>query len=496
MNSEKQSQSDISHQPPTPTRGGIKKGIKKAITLGVALVLVAGMVGLLMWQRGREEPVIYDEEPPQSQVIRIVEREENEVVKIVFQGQDLEDTLTMIPFTNEAGHTEWTVYGYNYLFDLASTRHKARSSFNLFTQQIIYEDLRDAPDINLDYFGFSQMIITSHYEDGTTLNLYLGGPTADFRGHFLMVEGDPGLYVISMLNAERLQFGVSEMLDTTLPFWDAETIDYFLVAERDRDVIEFARLPHPDMPEVEIVTMVQPFDGREVHISNLMQHVMDDFTFFGFGDMVNLHPESLAQYGLDDPSLEFIYQAEHGMAHLLFGDTFFREFHGEEIEFIYVKFADRPHVFETPFILAQPLFNMNVLRFIDRLIALIDIRYVYRVDVLSPEIDLEIYINTQEDERTIEPTINSIPVEERPFRVAYRQLIGLGIDAEIEPFAPTGDPAYTLRYVLLDDDDKVLTFYEYDGNFLAVSVDGEDIWFVTNRRHFREFFLQVQALKG
>jgi len=465
------------------------KGIKKAISLGVALVLVAGMVGLLLWQRNQEPEIEEPAEPAPSQITRIVDRTEDEIEKVVFQGQD--DTVTMVPFTDEDGLTQWKMEGFDYILSNVETRNKIRGAFNLFSSQIIQEDISEAPELRLEDFGFNQMIVTAHYTDGTTKNIYMGSPTADFRGHFVMIEGDPGLYVISMLNAQRILLELEDMLEVVLPEWDAESIEYMLVAERGRDIIELSRRPHEVHEHLEWVVMDEPFPGREVFLSNLDYHIMSDFAAFTFWDIANIHPADLSPYGLDDPSLEFIYRAPHGEAHLLFGDVFFREIGDNEVAFIYVKFADRPHVFEALYEPARILFNMNPLRFVARFVALIDIQTVDRIDVTSPSGDFEIFINQVYDSHDIEPTVNGIEVEASPFRLAYRALIGIGIDAEIEPFTPTEPPLIVITYTLFDEDDLVLRLYNYDANFLAVAVNDDDIWFVTNRRGVDDFIWRI-----
>ncbi|MCL2527256.1 MAG: DUF4340 domain-containing protein [Defluviitaleaceae bacterium] len=467
-----------------------KKGF---ISLAVAVLVVVGMVGLLFWQRNREPaPEEYVPAAP-PQVIRLVDRQEAEVTKIVFADDD--GTHTLVPYIDDEGQIQWRWEGADYVLHLPFASNKARASFNLFSNQIIHEDIHEVPDLRLEEFGFSRLVVTAHYNDGTTKNLYMGGPTPDFVGYFMMVEGNPGLYVISRSNGDRLLQGLEDMLCTALPFWDAETADYVLLVERGRDPIEFSRVDHETIEGATFLQMIEPIPYREVHASGFQHHIIDDFGDFRISGLASLHPADLSPYGLDDPVVEFIYKAFHGEAHLLFGDVFFRDVNGTETAFIYVKFADRPHVFEALYEPARALKNVNFLRFIDRFIALINIQDVGRIDITAPNGEFEVYINhDDEDERDIAPTINGISVAEQPFRVAYRLLVGLGIDGEVEPFTPTAPPIYTVTHSLLEGDDVVLHFYAHDDNFLAVSVDGEEAWFVTGRVNVERFLTALVNL--
>ena len=465
--------------------------MKQAVSLAAAVAVVIVMVGLLFWQRNREPEYEYVPVAP-PQFVRIVERAMDEVTKVVFY--DHGESLTMVPVTDEYDRVEWTVEGADFLFNSGATSDKVRAAATLFSMQVVYEDMGEVPDLRLEDFGFGNIVMTAHYADGTTMNLLVGHATADFSGHFAMVEGEMGLYIISMANTERLRLGVAEMLDFALPVWDATTIEYFFVHEQGREPIEFEREYHHDFEELRWVVMRTPLAGREVWTDSFNHHVLEHFESFMFWDMANIYPDDLAAYGLDAPRLEMIYRAPHGEAHLLFGDVSTREMDDTTVSFIYVKFADRPHVFEALYEHARVLFNMNPLRFVARFTALVNIVDVERIDFITPGETFEIYINQEEESATIAPTINGILVEERPFRQVYQLLIGLGIDSEVEAFTPTGEPIYSVTYTLHEDDDLVLRFFDFDANFLATQVNDDDVWFVTSRRNFDAFINGLMGL--
>jgi len=138
---------------------------------------------------------------------------------------------------------------------------------------------------------------------------------------------------------------------------------------------------------------------------------------------------------------------------------------------------------------------MNVLRFIERFIAIIDIQTVERIDITAPGMEYVIYIN-HVGERDIEPTVNDIPVNASDFRSVYRLLIGLGINAQIDEFSPPDEPIFTALYTRVEDENDVyLRFYPYEDHFLAVSVDGEEAWYVITLRSFELFLTYLEALK-
>ena len=473
----------------------MNKTIKGIISLSAATLVVAVMLGALFWQRNREPEIEEDISPAFNPVVRLVHRTEEELTRVTFT--DAYGTVAMLPYTDENNWIQWRWEGVDYPTVSGYIRNKIRGAFSLFTTETIHEDIADAPGLNLADFGLDPplMTITGYYTDGTTLNIYLGGLSGDFAGHFIMVEDNPGLHLITRSNGERFLLGLEDVLDTSLPVWTITGLEYVLIDQRGRETVEFETQPHAVHEGLYTLIMQQPIPGRDIFSESFHYHVLERIEHFAIRNVVNIHPVDFSPYGLDDPSLEFIYRAQHGEAHLLFGDQFFKDIDGSEVAFIYVRFADRPHVFEVRYELVSPLFNVNSLRFIDRFILLLNIQDVERMEVSTPDGDFDIRINHVEGDTTdIEPTINGIPVDVSDFRLTYRLIIGLGMDSEVDPFTPRGAPLYTVRYTMFEDDDVILTFYQYDPNFLGVSVNGEQVWFVTSRRGFDIFMTHLNGL--
>ncbi|MCL2404953.1 MAG: DUF4340 domain-containing protein [Defluviitaleaceae bacterium] len=467
---------------------------KKIISLLVAVILVGGMVGALAWQRSRE-PEQVEEPPVTTTAVHLIQRTEDELMNVVFLKDG--ETHYMMPFESETGQREWRWWTEDdaYVLDTMHTRNKIRGAFSLFANQIVHEDVYEA-EINLADFGLDPplLTVTASYTDMTSTVFHLGSPTIDMNEQFLMIEGSSRLYTMHRANAERLLFTLDDLIDRNVPVWDTESAEYVLIAQRGHEPIEFEMQEHHDFEGLYWQIMVQPFPGREVYPMSFEHHVFEQFANFWLNDLVSLHPEDLAQYGLDDPSLEFIYRAPHGEAHLLFGDIFFREIAGHELAFIYVMFADRPHVFEALYEPASALFDVNVLSFIERFIALVNIQDVQRLEVLTPTTDFDVWVNQVEDSTDIEPTINGTLVDDSEFRLLYRLLIGLAIDFEVAPFTPQDEPLYTVKFIMFEEDDIELRLFHYNDSFLAVSVDGEDVWFVTNRRNFDMFTARLSDM--
>jgi hypothetical protein len=296
------------------------------------------------------------------------------------------------------------------------------------------------------------------------------------------------------------------MIDARLPRFDAEDVQFFKIDQRDTPTIELAvaygvglvdeeqALSALNLPQFAFLRMIQPIPGRGLDTSRLELFVTEPLNQLRLYEVVSVAPVSLAPYGLDNPSLEFMYLDPNGGVHLVFGDTFAHE----GALHIYVKFADRPHVFKARYEPASVLFDLSLFTFIERFHALVGIVDVESIAITSPNEarNMEMVINHcgQEGSDDIFPVINGINVRDSAFRVAYRLLIALSADGEVEPFAPQGAPEFTIVYHRITNPDIELRFFPFDNNFYVVSINGADAWGVTNRRDVETFFSHVDAM--
>ncbi|MCL2217735.1 MAG: DUF4340 domain-containing protein, partial [Defluviitaleaceae bacterium] len=239
---------------------------------------------------------------------------------------------------------------------------------------------------------------------------------------------------------------------------------------------------------------IEPYPGMDLDIQGISDSILSPLGALQIGNLVEFHAENPADFGFDNPLLEFEFVSVpgHGLmdTFLVFGDIFEQD----GIDYIYVRFADRPHVFKTQLWQIDSLLDIHIFDILQRFIALIDIRDVERVIIDSAENSFEMVMNHSGDFSELDPTINDMPIEERVFRIAYRTLISTSADADIPLFAPEGEPAVTITFYRIDNPDTELRFFEFDVNFFAVSVDGEDAWFVSGRRQIDLLFSHLHEL--
>jgi hypothetical protein len=479
---------------------------KKKISLVVSVLVVAALALAYIWrvnQGPEDEP---EETPaPTPQVFTLANRPQADVARI-YVTQD-GDVMRFLPGEVVFGQLTWYLADNpDLLLSRVRVQDKLRPAFSLNASERVHEN---AGELDLSGFGLDPplLTLTAHGNDGTVMVLHLGSSTPDRRFHYLLMEGDPSLYAIPRFIAELMQLTTEHLLDRALPQILPERITYFRLAQRERDVMEFVHLPEKEIDAaftalgVTPLTAVLPvaIEGRDIDNYSILNFGLESFAEeFAIGDVAEMFPDDLAPFGLDDPFIDFHFVSDEGEFHLLFGSFFMRDVNGANVSHVYVKFADRPHVFMAESAPLGHITDLNVMRFISRFVALVPIVDVERITVAhqEPARNLEIIINHDpaEGSNAISPTVNGYLIPETPFRGLYRALIGIGADAYLDPQKPEGTPIFTVTYHMLDGTARVVAFYAFDGNFHSFSVDGDYIWAVTNRRWVDLFFNEAQRL--
>jgi len=477
---------------------------KRAITMIVSLVLVLALGGIYFWQQRVQEDPILEDAPPLFTFDHLIMRTADEVESVRFLHIDGR-SYTMVPVEQEGTTAfpivEWQHTGHpDVLLSQEVARGKTNMAWGLTASETIHEC---NSGVNLADFGLSpaQLVLEVTYTDGTHTNVYVGYQTADHFGYFVMVSGDPGIHRIGNAVVARAKLTIEDMVDRHVPMFDMHAV-YVNIAQRDTPEIEFVlgyevmenmmQGLFPDFPLGWALIMSQPLENWTIMHEVFERNLFEELENFRLGPVVNLSPASLAPYGLDNPSLEFTFANIIEEVHLQFGDIFMHN----DIPHIYVKFADRPHVFRAEYDAMSVLFDFDIFRIIDRIVALIPIIDVESVTVTTPDAtrNVELVMNHYYP-NNIDPTINGITIDDhRAFRTAYRLLIGISGEGEVEAHTPQGEPYITIVYHKLEGPDTEIRLFVLDNNFFTISVNGEDAWLVTSRVGINTFFEFVNNL--
>lgn len=469
---------------------------KQLITLA-ALVVVCSGLALVYFSLGAEE---YPEDtepevPPALATTRLIEQSEDELLRATFisaSGQ----SFTLEPRNDEADRIYW-IYAGNPDIELSrsDTRNLMRDIFSFSVTDTVIESVD-----NPEEFGIGRAVVTGYFKDGTSHTIRIGSMTPDRNRFYAMIDGDPALYLVNTAVGNRLSQDIKDLVDRNLPLIEHMQLTHLFLKERGRTPIEFAFDGTQQEMEDSIdrfgqlqLTMVTPFPGRDLFFSNFEMFALGDFLAFNPTEVAELFPEDLSVYGMDDPLLEFIMEdAEGNGFHLIFGS-----YHNDE--YIYVMYADRPHVFLGERRHMESLLGVNPFNFIERFVFITDIFGVERVTIQSTRGDYDMLLNhfTDENDRDqIAPLVDGQEVPDRGFRQFYQTLIGLVLEHEIEQIDNPGTPDITLTYHFIDVNEPptVVDIFTYDLGFYAIRVRPYPVQFVTSRMSVDLIFSTLEDL--
>ncbi|MCL2399334.1 MAG: DUF4340 domain-containing protein [Defluviitaleaceae bacterium] len=469
----------------------MSKATKQLITLGIALVLIGGLAAVyfvLGAEQNQEEIAAVEPATAVAQPLRLVDRTENDLERVTFANAN---SFTIEAEEDAIGQVTWIyVNNRDIELDQSQVRSMMRDIFLLNAADTVLEVVD-----NPEEFSIGQTVITGYFRDGSQEVIRLGSLTPDHRNFYVMVDGDPALYLITAVIGNRLSQQISDLIARELPFVDTMQLTYLAVQERGRPLLEFAWIGSEAELQASLqqfgatgLTMTTPYPGRDMHFVAFSYHAYEDFEGFNPGELIEMFPQDLGRFGLDDPLLQFIMEdAGGGAFHLMFGnnhdDTHVYMMYGsgrlaDNIEHSSVFLAERRFI--------EGLLGLNPFNFIDRFVALMNIAEVDRIVIQSDTRGRhhEMIINNYEDEASraqIAPIVDGQEVDDRAFRNFYQIVIGITYDQEIELIEEPGAPDILITYHLLNGESIVVEFFAIDANFYAVRQQGHPLQFVTGR---------------
>jgi hypothetical protein len=330
----------------------------------------------------------------------------------------------------------------------------------MYADRIIDEAPENLADYGLDN-PLSSIITGS---DGKEAEFLRGNKTPSGSGYYVMVKGDPRVYLLSLYTAERLILSMKDIRDRALS-------SAFEMQEFRRFLLETAE------SRVEVV----PVSEQSGLISELFSHVLtspyvvprevDSERFSAiFESLQNIQildfiddaPPSLEPYGLDKPIRVFL-ETENAQLDLLLGKTT----EGRQ----YAKLPGESGVFtvnEIDSVRVSPFELAGKFAFI------VNIKNVDRLSVRGGAQSLAAEI-VRLDEDTETYFLNGRQAAEKEFKAFYQALIGLMADAEY-PDRPGqgGGEEITIEYHLNNPPGVTVAvkLIPYNRDFYALDREG------------------------
>jgi outer membrane biosynthesis protein TonB len=382
--------------------------------------------------------------------------------------------------------------------------------------------------------------ITCRLKDGSSLILRVGmqSPAKDY--YYVMLEGDPAVYMISATTGDRAFKTAGQLLDKSIPTIAAESIEYIYIAQKGKKPIEFDYPGTDEEKQADLDTygaielfMATPYEGWTLYTNNFKTNVLDKISGWAIGDNVEPNPTDYARYGLQEPELEIWMKDSASEVRLLVGSD-------ADADNKYVKLYDKLAVYKMSKNYLTPLYDINIFGFTQRFIVLPNIDTVDRIQINDDAVKYDLLLNrrfepvtptpsptptstptpdpaspeqpsaeptptpdpnatplpTPTPKTVIAPTVDGQTVQDEAFKNFYQLVIGLSYDTSLpEPFSKSGAPEVTVIYTLNTGDPNInVNFYTYNKDFYAVELNGGEIEFVVAKQYVNKMLSSVPDL--
>jgi len=335
---------------------------------------------------------------------------------------------------------------------------------------------------NLGNYGLAQPRVTIQAElkDGSIKTVYLGDrhPTAYL--YYVMAEGDPAVYTVNGMYGVAFEYKYANFRKRDLALIDMANLQHLYMRSSDKDPVEIVvnSNPSPYLKGMDRLLIVQPYETplRLANVANYSEYTLDGSSTLTLRvkDYIDLHPEDLAQYGLDQPQGELLVADQNTSIHLLFGND------RNDLE-VYAMLAGGHEVFSIYKNLIK-IRNIDPFTWLNKFVYVAIIDEISGVDVAWDDVYHELRIEreevVEEGDNPQTKIVNTFYIDgqqakEQPFRRIYGTLIGLPVDAIIDQ-VPNTEPILKIVYHHVDTSKEpfVVEFLPYNRDLYAARIQG------------------------
>ena len=395
-------------------------------------------------------------------------------------------------FLRDAGG-KWSLSGKETPLKQSYITEMADGLCGLYAVECVADSVSDAVG-----YGFSppQASLTVTLADGTSATAHIGAQTPAKDFYYMMLEGDPAMYLIYNVTGQRYLRGLSELVDGAMAVIDTASLENVSMQVKGKALISAVRLSEEDAAargiglgfETYNMEVTSPVTGKDMYLSSLDEQVLQPLNSMSLGRLVaDATAENLAAYGFNDPMFDIVVEGSAYRYHLTIGND--ADALGENA---YAIYEGLPFIYEVSTAALKPIYNISVLRLMDHFVSLYNIDTVEEIVVENHtrRIRHELAVNHRlgyaeegaEPKKEIYPTANGTPVQDKAFRNYYQLLIGISFDALDETFVPEGGPAVEITYKRNGEhEDTTDRYFDYNTNFYAVLQGDNTVAYLVNK---------------
>lgn len=474
----------------------VGKRATSLIALGAALVVLAGAYVLVKTLPGDAE----ETPSPAAEDITLYECEKEDVAGFTLDTAGASYAVTIdrqeTTVTKDDGSTDtqiettYVIEGYpNVPVD---TTHAGDVLTNVSNLQAVSVVESETPE-DLTPYGLDPAAATAtvDFTDGSNAAFYVGNKTGAGNTYYMMKQGDPAVYEVKLLYANRFSYTLEDMVKTdVLPAIDATALERVLLKREGQPDIEVAQYVTPAGQAhlgVSGFRVISPFSRPRDIDANTLDDFLKNAAAIELTGIASLDANDRDQFGLDEPRVELLEKDAGNTLHVYFGD----ETGDNEVAcmvegYTPIYTVDRDSI--------SFLEALEAAELADKFILLPQINDVERIDVSIGGHDYSMTIQRHtekaeeegEEDKVIETYfLDGVQKDEDIFKDTYQVLIGVRADTySDDPAVTEGETvaAITYSFTMPDMSPITVSYHAYDVDFYGGAVDGEPQALVAKRK--------------
>jgi hypothetical protein len=466
---------------------------RRAWTLLVAIVVLGGLVGGVLWLN-RPRPVSAAVAPAK---IALSTGAKDSLEKIVLSGRAM-GTLTLVKKAKA-----WTLEPRapaGVTFDTGAIDDLAASFTELYAETLIDEKPAD-----LSEYGLKPPKATAvgTFSDASAHTLLLGDKTPTGGAFYLQVKGDPKVYTVGAYIGERLLWTANDLRSRAIePSINYEEVASLKVARSDGTVIEVRAKTAEEAKSFQLgfgkYLMTRPFAYPRGLDAEKQDPLIKGLQGLRISTFVDDEPKDLARYGLARPWGEAIVRDKANTLDVLFGAK-------KDAGQTYFMIRGQPSVYSTD-TASVAFMDTRPFDVVDKFTFIPNIEDVDAISITAGGKAYALVITRTAkkaekagapDEVSAAYAVDGKSAPEDNFKKFYQALIGLQIEGEVKRQVPDA-PVVSVRYTLNKGPTRTVTleFAPYDRDFHAIFMNGVSAFALTRGQVDRMLVKLEMLAKG
>lgn len=358
---------------------------------------------------------------------------------------------------------------------------------------------------DLSKFGLSAPQATAEIIGDTTVTLNLGSLTPDGKYLYVNLSGSNNVYMVSKGDGDIALRDLKYYIEKSITSLAATNVNYINIKHKDKPEILITNNSDNEALQNYVSTsglsafvMTSPIENAIVYPTNMQDSLLCNLSSMS-AEVVDLKPQDLSVYGLNDPVMTVELRDDSKSFNLKMGN----DAHSNSV---YVMFDNKPEVYVMTKDNLSPFIDVNVMDFVQNFVSLYQRSVVDTVSInvngsshsveFKSEGENTITTDDENVKRDNRNTyIDGVLIPKDDFGDFYEALVGIGFDSvDYSGLKPQESAAAVISYKFTDGSEDIVEYYNYNDNFYYIPEDTTGSALIVNKQQINQLLNKIDSL--